>query len=168
MEISGAVVSRVALHNYAKVKEYELKRNDEIEIIRSGEVIPKFLGVTKSSENKFIVPKKCPSCGTKVVIKEIRLVCPNKECPSQKKESILHFIHKIGIEGLSSKRLDGMMEKKLVKDTDDLYRLTKDDLLILEKTKDKLAGNILFEIEKSKGVDIAVFLSALGISGGGL
>ena len=166
VEISGANISRVTLHNYGQVKQHGLKRGDEIEIIRSGEVIPKFVAVAKSSQNKFEKPNKCPVCETRVEVAEIHLVCPNKTCVGRIKESILNFIRKVGIDDLSSKRLDAMLKQGLVTSIADLYKLDKEKLLTLEKTKEKLATKILDEIKKSKDLDLVVFMSALGISGG--
>ena len=166
VEIGGAKISRVTLHNYALVKQYELKRNDEIEIIRSGEVIPKFLAVIQSSSNKFEVPQKCPDCETKAEVEEVHLICPNNECPGRMRESILHFIQKIGIEYLSSKRLHAMLSQGLIATIPDLYRLDVEKLLTLERTKEKLAEKIFSEIKKSKSVGLVTFMSALGISGG--
>ena len=166
VKVSGAEISRVTLHNYALVKQNQLKRGDEIEIIRSGEVIPKFLTVTQSSSNKFEVPKRCPVCETTVEVLEIHLLCPNNKCLGKVKEGLLNFIQKIGIEGLSSKRLDGMLARGLVGAIPDLYHLNMKKLLTLEKIKEKLATKILSEIEKSKRSDLPTFMSALGISGG--
>ena len=166
VELSGAKISRVTFHNYGRVKLYELKKGDGIEIIRSGEVIPKLLAKIKSSSGHFEVPKQCPVCGAKVIIQEIHLVCPNKKCLGRIRENILNFIQKIGIEDLSSKRLSAMLAQGLVSDIIDLYRLDQTKLLSLAKVKDKLATKILSEIEKSKKSDLVTFMSALGISGG--
>lgn len=166
VELSGAKISRVTFHNYGLVKQYELKKGDEIEIIRSGEVIPKFISLIKSSKGKFEIPSKCPSCGHKVEIEDIRLYCSDPDCPGKNKEIILNFIQKIGIEDLSSKRLDELIAAKLVKNIPDLYRLKKEDLLGLDKVQDILATKLIKTIEASKKVDLITFLSALGISGG--
>ena len=166
VELSGAKISRVTFHNYGLVKQYELKKGDEIEIIRSGEVIPKFISLIKSSKNKFEIPGKCPECSSKVKIDDIRLYCSNPQCPGKIKEIILNFIQKIGIEDLSSKRLDELIEAKLVKNIPDLYRLKKEDLLKLDKVQETLASKLIKTIENSKKVDLITFLSALGISGG--
>jgi DNA ligase (NAD+) len=166
VELSGAKISRVTLHNYGLVRQYELKAGDEIEIIRSGEVIPKFLSVVKSSSNEFIIPDKCPSCDEEVFIEDIRIVCKNIKCPAIVKESILNFIQKIGIDDLSSKRLEEMMNNKLISGIEDLYKLKAEQLLNLDKVKDKLANKLIASIDKSKGADLITFLSALGISGG--
>ena len=166
VELSGAKISRVTLHNYGMVKQFRLKAGDEIEIIRSGEVIPKFMNVIKSSDTKYEVPLYCPSCNEKVVEHEIRLICVNKKCPAQVKETILNFIQKIGIDDLSSKRLDEMIKAEIVLEIGDLYTVSKEELMGLDKVKDKLATKLLTSIEKSKNVDFATFLSALGIQGG--
>ena len=166
VKMSGAKISRVGLHNYGQVKQHQLKRGDKIEILRSGEVIPKFLTRIGSSKEKFTTPGKCPSCGTRVEMREIHLICPNKKCPGRIKEGILYFIQKIGIDDLSSKRLDAMLKQGMINGITDLYRLDREKLLAMEKIKDKLATKILSEIEKSKKVDLVTFISALGISGG--
>jgi DNA ligase (NAD+) len=166
IDISGAKISRVTLHNYGMVRQYNLKKGDKIEIIRSGEVIPKFMSVIEESNNEFIIPSTCPSCEKTVVVDDIRLVCRNDACPAQVKEGILNYIQKIGIDDLSSKRLDEMILKGLVTKIEDLYELDKEKLMTLDKVKDKLASKLIDGIEKSKQVDLITFLSALGISGG--
>jgi DNA ligase (NAD+) len=166
VELSGAKISRVTLHNYGLVKQFNLKKGDEIQIIRSGEVIPKFMDLVKSSQNAFNIPAECPSCSGAVEIKEIRLICNNEKCPAQVKETILNFIQKIGIDDLSSKRLEEMIKAELVVEIQDLYKLNKEQLMSLDKVKDKLATKLLTSIDKSKQVDITTFLSALGIQGG--
>jgi len=166
VELSGAKISRVTLHNYGMVKQHNLKVGDEIEIIRSGEVIPKFLQTTKESKNDFEIPSRCPSCEKKVYIEDIRLVCKNPVCPDQIKESILNYIQKIGIDDLSIKRLEEMIKKGLVKEIPDLYKLSIEDFLTLDKTKETLAKKLYQSIQKSKSKDIKTFLSALGLTGG--
>tara|TARA_R110002072_G_scaffold288917_1_gene455419 strand:- start:91681 stop:93579 length:1899 start_codon:yes stop_codon:yes gene_type:complete len=166
VDLSGAKISRVTLHNYGLVKQYNLKKGDLIEIVRSGEVIPKFIQVIKESDNDFEIPMECPSCGEKIKVVDIRLKCENGECPAQIKEEILNFVVKIGIDDISSKRIDEMLSKKIIKRIPDLYRKTKADFMSLDKVKDKLADKFVEAINNSKNVDITTFLSALGISGG--
>ena len=166
VELSGAKITRVTLHNYGVVRQYELKQGDTIDIIRSGEVIPKFLKVLKSAEGTHTYPKKCPSCGEKIIIEDIRLFCKNSKCPAILKESLLNFIQKIGIEDLSSKRLEEMLDKKLIKSASDLFILAEEDFYKLDKVKEKLAKKLFNNIQSAKEVDLVTFLSALGISGG--
>ncbi len=166
VELSGAKVSRVTLHNYGMVNQYQLKSGDEIEIVRSGEVIPKFLSVIKSSESLFEIPKTCPSCEEQTVIEDIRLICKNEICPDKVKDEILNFIQKIGIEDLSSKRLEEMIKMNIVSDIPSLYSINREILLTMDKVKDKLADKILESIEGSKKADLITFLASLGINGG--
>lgn len=166
VELSGAMISRVTLHNYGLVLQNNLKSGDTIEIIRSGEVIPKFLSVVKSSKNEFQIPSVCPSCGKKVEIEDIRIYCRNDLCPGKNKEVILNFIQKIGIEDLSGKRLEELMNAKMVSTIGDIYRLTSEDLMKIDKVKDKLSTKLIESIAKTKNADLIIFLSALGISGG--
>jgi DNA ligase (NAD+) len=166
VELSGAMIGRVTLHNFGLVKQFNLKKGDRIEIIRSGEVIPKFLNVIESSNNDFEIPTSCPSCHSKVEIDDIRLFCRNELCPGKNKEIILNFIQKIGIEDLSGKRLEDLIEAGLVKEIQDLYKLKQEDLLKLDKVKEKLSSKLIEGIEKTKSIDLPTFLSSLGISGG--
>jgi DNA ligase (NAD+) len=166
VELSGAKISRVTLHNYGMVNQHNLKAGDQIEIIRSGEVIPKFLKVIESAPGEMDIPKACVSCGEKVFVEGIRIFCRNLLCPAQQRESILNYIQKIGMDDISSKRLDEMMKQGLVKSIADLYRLTKEDLLTLDKVKDKLSEKILGTIAKSKSTNLITFLASLGIAGG--
>ncbi len=167
VELSGAKISRVTLHNFGIVFENLIKQGDEIEIIRSGEVIPKYLRTVKESKFKFSYPKKCPSCKELVKRLEIRLVCQNRNCFARQRESILHFIKVMNIEDLSVKRLEEMLNKKVIKIIPDLYALTKEDLLSLDKTKETLAVKLLRNIENSLNTSVVKFITALGLSGGG-
>ncbi|MEE2743748.1 MAG: hypothetical protein VYD54_07550, partial [Bdellovibrionota bacterium] len=166
-ELSGAQITNVTLHNYGVVRDSGLKPGDQIEITRSGEVIPKFLSVIKSIDGKVKLPDLCPSCKRPIEIVDIRILCKNSKCPAQIKESILNFIQKINIDDLSSKRLEEMMKIGLVKTIPDLYRLSFDDLMKLDKTKEKMANKLLENISKTKSeTDLITFLSSLGLNGG--
>lgn len=167
IELSNAMVSRVTLHNFGVVKDYNLKSGDTIEIIRSGEVIPKFLSVIKSVKGDYeIPPNPCGNCKKAPTIEDIRLICKNHFCPTRDREVILHFVKKIGIDDVSSKRLEEMMEKNLISDPSDLYNLTTEKLLTLDKTKEKLAQKIYDNIQRTKKTSLVKFLSSLGIAGG--
>ncbi len=164
-ELSGAEIRRVTLHNFGMVQNFQLKAGDKIEIIRSGEVIPKFLGVMERSKNEFFYPKKCPSCDSKLIIQDIWLYCDNDHCPTRIKEEILNYVHKAGIDDVSDKRLDEMIGKGFVKGIPDLYRLKLEDFLLLDKVKDKLANKMLENIQKTKYQGLAQFISAIGVEG---
>ncbi len=164
-ELSGAMIGRVTLHNFGMVQNFQLKAGDKIEIIRSGEVIPKFLGVHERSEFSFTYPKNCPSCSSPLSIEDIWLLCLNRNCPAKVKEEILNYIQKAGIEDLSDKRLDEMISKGLIKRIPDLYALSVESLLVLDKVKDKLANKMYENIQKSKSQTLAQFISAIGVEG---
>ncbi|MBY0516087.1 MAG: NAD-dependent DNA ligase LigA [Bacteriovoracaceae bacterium] len=164
-ELSGAMINRVTLHNFGIVSDFNLKPGDAIEIIRSGEVIPKFLSVKKSANGKASYPEKCPSCGKKILQAQIRLLCTNKDCPAQKIEKILHWIKQVNIEDLSEKRLQEMMSQGLVNSIADLYRLSVEDLLKLDKTKEKMAQKLFLNIQKSLKMNLVTFVSGIGLEG---
>jgi DNA ligase (NAD+) len=164
-ELSGAVIGRVTLHNFGMVQNFQLKAGDKIEIIRSGEVIPKFLGVVEKAVGIFSYPQSCPSCHSKLKVEDIWLFCENENCPSKIKEEILNYIYKANIEDISDKRLDEMISKGLVQTIPDLYRLKKEDFLVLEKVKDKLAAKMYENIQKTKDQNLAQFISAIGVEG---
>lgn len=165
--LSGAEIQRVTLHNYGVVREHKLKPGDEIWITRSGEVIPKFERTGKRSKAKYVVPKNCPYCGDEIFEEEIRLFCRNKNCPGINLYRILDFVQKIGIEDLSEKRILQFLESGIIGSIPDLYDIKKDELLKLEKIKEKLANKILSSIEGSKTTELLTFITALGIEGGG-
>lgn len=164
-ELSGAMIGRVTLHNFGMVQNFQLKAGDKIEIIRSGEVIPKFLGVVERSHGEFSHPTNCPSCDSKLVIHDIWLQCENELCPAKIKEEILNYIFKANIEDVSDKRLDEMINKGIVAGIPDLYRLKRDDFLLLEKVKEKLATKMFENIQKTKHQSLAQFISAIGVEG---
>lgn len=168
VELAGALISKVTLHNYKTVEQFNLKAGDTITIIRSGEVIPKFLAVENSSSSgKFEAPVQCPFCKTKLINDEVRLTCENNECPGRLAESIIQFTNKIGIEDLSEKRLLQLLELNLIKSITDLYSLTLDDLLKVPLTKEKMAQKLLKNIQSSKNQEsLGVFFDALGFKGG--
>ena len=168
--LSSAKVERVSLHNLGIVRKHRLREGDSIEVIRSGEVIPKFVAVVgRGPKGPVSYPRRCPSCRGPLKVEEIRLRCPDLQCPDRVREGILHFVSHIGIDDLSTKRLEEMMNKGLVKAIPDLYRLTVEDLLGLDKTKEKLALKLHGQIQSSRHKrNLATFLAALGLAGGGI
>lgn len=166
--LSGATLTNVTLHNAAMVRANNLKTGDRIEVVRSGEVIPKFLAVVEAHPGTYHWPESCPSCGGVLEFDEVRLRCPNeKGCPAQQARGILNWIQNAEIEDLSEKRLEQLLELGLVQEIPDLYRLTKDDFLKLPQTKEKMATKLFKNIEKSRQLPISKFLSGLGIEGAG-
>lgn len=164
-ELSGAIIGRVTLHNFGMVQNFELKAGDKIEIIRSGEVIPKFLGVAERAKGKFTYPHQCPSCQSELVIQDIWLQCLNERCPSKVLEEILNYVRKAGVDDVSDKRLQEMIDKGLIEGIPTLYTLTLDSFLVLDKVKEKLATKMYENIQKTKDQSLAQFISAIGIEG---
>ena len=168
VEVSGANVSRVTLHNWGMVKDFKLKTGDTIEIERSGEVIPKFIQVIESSENEFEKPEKCPSCSQKIIEEEIRLKCVNPDCPDKNLEATKYFLKSLGIDDLSTERIREMFDRKVLEKTADVFSLTPEVLVEnLDGYKEKLATKVVKNIQKKKEVELLDFLVSLGITGGG-
>ena len=165
--LNNASLRRVTLHNVANVKLYNLKRGSEIKIVRSGEVIPKFLAVVREGEGELAIPTTCPSCASPLTDDGVRLLCGNDTCPAQHLRSVLNWVRCAAIRDLSEKRLAAMMELGLVKAIPDLYRLTKDDLLRVPLTGERLASKLHAAITASKQLSAERLLSGLGIRGGG-
>lgn len=167
-ELSGANITRVTLHNAEHIRQHNLKSGDVIEIVRSGEVIPKFLAVVTAKAGSAEWIDHCPSCGTALEFDGVRLKCPNSvSCPAQQSKEILNWIVATGIDDLSEKRLAALLKSGLVSSIADLYRLTHDDLLTLPLTKEKMATKIITNISGAKSLPLAVFLNGLGIAGMG-
>ena len=164
--LSGANLTNVTLHNAAHVLSYNLKIGDQIEIIRSGEVIPKFLSVVSAAEGASKLPDMCTSCGGGLTFDGVRLLCIQKEtCPAQRSGAILNWIKAVDIEDLSEKRLQQLMDGKLVESIPDLYRMKPEDLLKLPATKEKMAQKLFDNIQASKHPALTKFLRGLGIGG---
>ena len=168
VSLSGATITNVTLHNAAHVKLFNLKAGDRVEIVRSGEVIPKFLQVVEAAEGEYRWPGACPACGTELSFDDVRLKCPNAaSCSAQQLGIILNWIVSAEIDDLSEKRLIPLMEAGKVKQIPDLYRLTQDDFLCIPQVKDKLANKLYANIRKSLRLPLTQFLRGLGIEGGG-
>jgi DNA ligase (NAD+) len=168
VNLSGAQITNITLHNAAHVQAFNLKIGDRIEIVRSGEVIPKFLQVISPGEGTYQWPTLCPSCGGALVFDDVRLKCVNiSTCAAQVSGVILNWIRCAEIDDLSEKRLVPLVEKGLVKTMADLYRLKLDDFYVIPQTKEKMATKLYANIQKSRKLPLAAFLNGLGIEGAG-
>lgn len=169
VQLSGAMISNITLHNAEHVKAYNLKAKDKIEIIRSGEVIPKFLQVVEAAPGNYKWPAACPSCGQELSFDSVRLKCLNKdECAAQKSGFILNWMKAVEIDDISEKRLEQMLQLELVTDVVDLYKLKPADFLKLPQTKEKMAEKLYKNIQASCDVPLVKFLNGMGIEGAGL
>jgi DNA ligase (NAD+) len=170
--IGGTTVSRATLHNMDFVEDLGVKIGDWVEVERGGDVIPKVVKVVEDKEHArghklFHMPEHCPVCGGNVVRTEGEADhrCVNANCPAKLQGTILHFAsrHVMDIDGLGEALVSQLTERGLVKNVADLYRLTKDDLLKLERMGDKSAQNVLDEIVASKKLPLERVIYGLGI-----
>lgn len=169
VSLSGAMISNVTLHNAACVRAYNLKVGDLIEVVRSGEVIPKFLQVVTPGAGQYQWPPACPSCATPLDFDGVRLRCPNQQgCGAQQLGTILAWIKAVGIDDLSEKRLLPLMAAGKVRTIPDLYRLEIDDFYAVPLIKEKMATKLKAHIDQSRTLPLGRFLNGLGIEGTGL
>ncbi|HUF71976.1 MAG TPA: NAD-dependent DNA ligase LigA [Gammaproteobacteria bacterium] len=174
--VGGVTVSNVTLHNIGEVHRKDVRVGDTVIVRRAGDVIPEIVGVVADHRPKgtkpLELPRHCPVCGSDVIQPEGEAVarCTGQlVCGAQLKESLKHFASRsaMDIEGLGSKLIDQLVEKDLVKNPADVYGLTAETLLGLERMGEKSAENLLAAVERSKETTFARFLHALGIRGVG-
>jgi len=169
VQVGGVTVSRSTLHNMDEVNRLSVEIGDTVLVERAGEVIPHVLKVIKQGKGRrpFLMPEKCPECGSKIhkAEGEVAYRCVNAGCPAKRKELLLHFAgrHAMNIDGLGEKIVDQLVDKGLVKDFADLYKLDPETVAGLERMAEKSAQNLLDEIEASKKNSLARLIYALGI-----
>ncbi len=171
VEVGGVVVRRATLHNQDEITRKDIREGDTVVIQRAGDVIPEVVKAIAShrtgNEKPYVMPDACPVCGSKVERKEGEAVsrCPNPACPAQVRASLNHFVSKgaMDIDGLGDKILGQLLERGMIHDEADIYKLTINDLLKLDKIEQKSATNLMQAIEKSKQTTLARFIYALGI-----
>ena len=167
--VSGVTVSRATLHNEDEIARLELQIGDTVIIERSGDVIPKVVRVTRQGGDRrpFQMPSLCPVCEGKIVREEGEAAsrCINVNCPARLKESVGHFASRgvMNIDGVGEALIDQLVDRGLVKSVSDLYDLTEEQLLALERMGPKSAANILINIENSKKLPLPRVICALGI-----
>lgn len=169
--VAGSVVSRATLHNEDYIEEKDIRIGDIAVIQKAGDVIPEVVKIREDrrtgNEVRFVMPKNCPECGADVVrLKgEVASRCTGNACPAQLKRRLIHFVSRdaMDIEGLGPAMVTQLLENKLISDAADIYYLTYDDLIGLERMGDKSVSNLLKAIEVSKTRGLDRFLFALGI-----
>lgn len=169
--LAGTTVKRASLHNSDQIELLDVRINDYVFVEKGGEIIPKIVGVDKdlrTLDSKAVdYVKECPECGTELirVEGEAKHYCPNDTgCPPQIKGRIEHFISRRAMNiGAAEATVDTLVDKGLIKDIGDLYFLSKEDILSLERFAEKSANNLLVSINKSKEVPFPRVLYALGI-----
>jgi DNA ligase (NAD+) len=170
--VGGVTVSRATLHNADFIDRLGLLLGDWVKVERGGDVIPKVTEVVSDADHprgkkRFEFPTNCPECGNPVVRAEgeVDWRCVNADCPAKLRESLLHFGSRgvMNIEGLGDAAVQQLLERKLVTSVADLYALTEEQLVGLERFAEKSARALLAEIENSKKAGLARLLMGLGI-----
>ena len=167
--LAGTSVSRANLHNEDIIEAMDVRIGDTIQVRKAGDIIPEVIGVARHGENSvpYHMPRVCPSCGAPVVHlqDEAALRCVNPECPAQSLRNLIHFASRtaMAIDGLGEAIAQHLIDRQLVHSVADLYDLTKDQLLTLDKFKAKSAENLLKAIASSKQNNLDKLVFGLGI-----
>ena len=167
--LAGTSVSRASLHNEDIIRSLDLRIGDTIRVRKAGDIIPEVIGVARHGDGTepYRMPDTCPSCGAPVVHlqDEAALRCVNPECPAQSLRNLIHFASRnaMAIDGLGEAVAVQLTERGFVHTVADLYSLTKEQLLRLDKFKDKSAQNLLDAIEASKQNNLDKLVFGLGI-----
>lgn len=171
VELAGTVVSRASLHNADEIERKDVRIGDVVVVEKAGKIIPHIVRVEKhlreGHPRKFHFPEACPECRAALVKDEggVYIRCPNPACPAQLKERLRYFAGRnaMDIEGLGDKLVDQLVADGLVKGYGDLYRLTQDELLKLERMGQRSSEKLLEGVAASKGRGLARLLNALAI-----
>ncbi len=167
--LAGTTVARATLHNFDEIKRKDIRIGDHVTIEKAGEIIPAVLGaVTEArtgAEQVIVAPDACPACAADLIWDGIFRRCPNPSCPAQMQRRIQHFAQRgaMDIDGMGESLVELLVEAKLVLDPADLYQLTEEKLLTLERMAEKSARNVLAGIEASKQADLWRLIFGLGI-----
>jgi len=169
--LAGSTISRATLHNEDEIRRKDIRIGDTVILEKGGDVIPEVVKVVEGKrtgkERKFFIPRRCPVCGAEVVRLEDEAVarCIGSSCPAQLKERIAHYARRtaMDIEGLGDKLINQLVDKGLVHDIADLYKLDLTTLSSLERMGKKSAQNLLCRIERSKSQSLGRLIFALGI-----
>lgn len=169
VDFSGVTVSRATLNNYDDILRKKVKLGSRVFIRRSNDVIPEILGVVDENQDGTKIidkPSHCPYCGSELIEGNVHIICPNSlSCTPQLLARIEHFASRnaMDIEGLSEKTIGQLMDELGIKEVYDLYDLSYDDLIDLDRFGPKKTNNLLDAIEASKDVDLNRFIYAIGI-----
>lgn len=171
VQLAGTTVRRASLHNVDLIRERDIRIGDTVVVHKAGDIIPEvtrvILDKRPEASAPYEMPTVCPSCGEPLVHleDEVALRCLNPKCPAQLKEGLTHFVSRdaMNITGVGTRLIDQLFERHLVSDVADLYQLTMEDLLTLDKVKEKSATKALDAIETSKSNSLERLLTGLGI-----
>jgi DNA ligase (NAD+) len=171
VEVSGVTVSAATLHNEDLIAQKDLRIGDWVEVVRAGEVIPQLIGPLRERRNglerPFVMPDRCPACGTPVErpADEVMRYCPNATCPGRVLEGIFHYASRdaLDIRGLGYERVRQLLDAKLIRDVDDLYDLTVEQLVQLDRFATQSAEQLVRAIDVSRERPLSLLLFGLGI-----
>lgn len=171
VKVAGTTVQRATLHNEDLIREKDLKIGDRIVIKKAGDIIPEVVNVIADQrtgeETEFRMPTHCPECHSALVRLEgeVALRCINPKCSAQIREGLIHFVSRnaMNIEGLGEKVISQLFAEKLIVDVADLYKLTREQLIGLERMGEKSVTNLLKAIETSKANSLEKLLFGIGI-----
>ncbi|HFI0463162.1 TPA: NAD-dependent DNA ligase LigA [Streptococcus suis] len=169
--LAGTLVQRASLHNVDLIQSLDIRLMDTVDIHKAGDIIPEVLQVHLDKRPKeslpLQIPTTCPECQSHLerLDGEVALRCLNPLCPAQRLAGLSHFVSRdaMNIVGLGKRIMEQLIEKRLVKSPADLYYLTKDQILTLDKTKEKSADKLLAAIQASKSQGLDKVLFGLGI-----
>jgi DNA ligase (NAD+) len=170
--VAGSTVQMATLHNESEVHRKDIRIGDTVIVQKAGDVIPEIVEplvkLREGSEKKFVMPTHCPDCNTKLVkAKQTEAIwrCPNESCPSRAWKLVQHFASKaaLDIEGLGEKNVIALIKAQLIKDTADIYKVKKEDLLKLERFADISAEKLVKAIQLKKNPPLERFIYGLGI-----
>jgi DNA ligase (NAD+) len=171
VQLAGTTVSRATLHNEDIIRELDVRLGDTVVVQKAGDIIPEIVRVIKEkrtgNERIFRMPTHCPECGSELVRLEgeVALRCINPRCQAQIREGIIHFVSRdaMNIEGLGERVVTQLFEAGLIRDVADLYALTEEQLLPLERMGKKSVENLLASIARSKENSVERLIFGLGI-----
>ncbi|MEH7114900.1 NAD-dependent DNA ligase LigA [Neobacillus niacini] len=171
VKVAGTTVGRASLHNEDLIREKDIKLGDQVVVKKAGDIIPEVVNVLADlrtgEERDFQMPTHCPECESELVRLEgeVALRCINPKCPAQIREGLIHFVSRdaMNIDGLGEKVISQLFAEKLISDVADIYKLTREQLLALERMGEKSAANLLKAIEASKSNSLEKLLFGLGI-----
>jgi DNA ligase (NAD+) len=169
VQLGGTTIRHATLHNEDEIERLGVQINDRVLLERGGDVIPKIVSVVEQAPDRhpFSMPSRCPVCGGEVFREEGEAVrrCLSQVCPAKLKESLLHWASRkaMKIDGLGDRLVDQLVEKGLVRDVADLYRLDKQSLQDLERMGPKSAENLVKEIDASRSLEFWRLLFGIGI-----
>ncbi|BBU41056.1 DNA ligase [Aeribacillus pallidus] len=171
VKVAGTTVKRASLHNEDLIREKDIKLGDFVVVKKAGDIIPEIVNVLvdrrTGNEQDFRMPSHCPECNSELVRLEgeVALRCINPKCPAQIREGLIHFVSRnaMNIEGLGERVITQLFKEGLIQDVADLYKLTKPQLLQLERMGEKSTDNLLHAIERSKENSLERLLFGLGI-----